>query len=63
MFTAMGNITLSHMMDRNHFPFTTLQATGAPVADGDLAFDEEPCASEPATIKLRRAAPDADLED
>jgi tRNA 2-thiocytidine biosynthesis protein TtcA len=63
LFSAMGNITLSHMMDRNHFPFTTLQATGAPVADGDLAFDEEPCASEPATIKLRRAAPDADLED
>ena len=63
MFTAMGNITLSHMMDRNHYPFTTLQATGAPAADGDLAFDEEPCATEAATIKLHRAAPDADLED
>jgi tRNA 2-thiocytidine biosynthesis protein TtcA len=65
MFTAMGNITLSHMMDRNHFPFTMLKATGAPVADGDLAFDEEPCAPTPATIKLHRGGPQAaaDLED
>ena len=67
MFTAMGNITLSHMMDRNLYPFTSIQATGAPVADGDLAFDEEPCAPAPATIKLHRANPDptadADLED
>ena len=67
MFTAMGNITLSHMMDRNLYPFTSIQATGAPVADGDLAFDEEPCAPAPATIQLHRANPDttadADLED
>ncbi len=69
MFTAMGNITLSHMMDRNLYPFTSIQATGAPVADGDLAFDEEPCEtpSATATIQLHRAAtgvaPDADLED
>jgi tRNA 2-thiocytidine biosynthesis protein TtcA len=69
MFTAMGNITLSHMMDRNLYPFTSIQATGAPVADGDLAFDEEPCVTPAAsaTIQLHRANPDvasdADLED
>ena len=41
MFTAMGNIVTSHMMDRSLFPFQTIKATGAPVQDGDIAFDEE----------------------
>jgi tRNA 2-thiocytidine biosynthesis protein TtcA len=41
MFTAMGNITPSHMMDRNLFPFATLQATGVPDAGGDKAFDDD----------------------
>jgi hypothetical protein len=32
-------------MDRNLYPFTTIQATGvADDAEGDIAFDEEPCA-------------------
>jgi tRNA 2-thiocytidine biosynthesis protein TtcA len=44
MFRAMANITPSHMMDRNLYPFTTLQATGVADAGGDIAFDEEPCA-------------------
>ena len=41
LFKAMGNIVPSHMMDRNLFPFTTLQATGVPDANGDRAFDED----------------------
>jgi tRNA 2-thiocytidine biosynthesis protein TtcA len=41
LFTAMGNITLSHMMDRNLYPFTTLKTTGVPDAGGDVAFDDE----------------------
>ena len=41
LFKAMGNIVPSHMMDRNLFPFTTLQATGVPDVDGDRAFDED----------------------
>jgi tRNA 2-thiocytidine biosynthesis protein TtcA len=44
MFTAMGRIVPSHMMDRNLYPFTTLKATGQPDAQGDIAFDDEPCA-------------------
>jgi len=48
MFTAMGNITPSHLMDRNLYPFTTITATGVGHAGGDIAFDEEPCAG-PAT--------------
>ncbi|WP_022982154.1 tRNA 2-thiocytidine(32) synthetase TtcA [Ideonella sp. B508-1] len=41
MFTAMGNITLSHMMDRNLYPFASLQPTGRPDPQGDKAFDED----------------------
>lgn len=49
LFTAMGNITPSHMMDRNLYPFTTLKTTGVPDAGGDVAFDdEEICAPPPA---------------
>jgi tRNA 2-thiocytidine biosynthesis protein TtcA len=50
MFTAMGNIVPSHMMDRNLYPFTTLKTTGVPDAGGDRAFDDdESCApAEPA---------------
>jgi tRNA 2-thiocytidine biosynthesis protein TtcA len=43
MLTAMGNVVPSHLMDRNLFPFATIRAEGHPVADGDIAFDEEPC--------------------
>jgi tRNA 2-thiocytidine biosynthesis protein TtcA len=41
MFSAMGNITLSHMMDRSLYPFETLRASGRPDPSGDKAFDEE----------------------
>ena len=40
MFTAMGRIVPSHLMDRNLHPFTTLQATGAAHPGGDRAFDD-----------------------
>jgi len=56
MFTAMGKIVPSHLMDRNLFPFTTLQATGQAPVDGDIAFDEEPCSPPPATVQLHRHA-------
>ncbi len=41
MASAMGRITLSHMMDRSLFPFTTLKPNGAPDAGGDKAFDDD----------------------
>ena len=54
IFTAMGNITPSHMMDRKLFPFTTIQATGRPEPDGDIAFDEdEQCGTpKPGVIRI-----------
>ena len=54
VFTAMANITPSHMMDRRLHPFTTLQATGRAEPDGDIAFDEdESCGTpKPGVIRI-----------
>jgi tRNA 2-thiocytidine biosynthesis protein TtcA len=41
MLKAMGQITPSHMMDRNLHPFATIKATGVPNAAGDKAFDDD----------------------
>jgi tRNA 2-thiocytidine biosynthesis protein TtcA len=55
MFTAMGNITLSHMMDRKLFPFTSIKPTGLADPQGDKAFDEDDDGSTPArpVVRLR----------
>src|SRR5512147_571662 len=45
-FNALSRITPSHLMDRALFDFAGLKATGAPLADGDIAFDEDPCGPE-----------------
>jgi len=54
MFTAMGNIVPSHMMDRNLYPFGTLQVTGVADRNGDRAFDdgEDECAT-PVSAPIR----------
>ena len=41
MFSAMGHIVASHLMDRKLHPFQTLQATGVADGGGDRAFDED----------------------
>ena len=41
MFTALGNVVPSHLMDRKLFPFTTLQTTGVADRNGDRAFDDD----------------------
>jgi tRNA 2-thiocytidine biosynthesis protein TtcA len=53
MFTAMGNLTLSHLMDRQLYPFTSLKPTGRPDADGDKAFDEDDDCATPASAVVR----------
>ena len=44
MFSAMANVVPSHLLDRNLYPFATLQATGVADPAGDRAFDESDCA-------------------
>ena len=54
IFNAMGRITPSHLMDRNLYPFATLQTNGVVDPAGDKAFDEDEadaCGS-PAVVKL-----------
>ena len=65
MFTAMGNIVPSHMMDRNLYPFATLRTTGVADAAGDIAFDEEPCVppDQPGRVAWHPSAPRGDQED
>jgi tRNA 2-thiocytidine biosynthesis protein TtcA len=41
MASAMSRVTLSHLMDRNLYPFTTLEATGRADPAGDKAFDDD----------------------
>jgi len=41
MLRAMGQITPSHLLDRNLHPFATLQPTGVVNPMGDKAFDED----------------------
>lgn len=63
MFRALQNVVPSHLMDGNLFDFKGVKATGAPEADGDIAFDDdESCAPAPQgeaaaqVIKLTRPA-------
>ncbi|MDE2297967.1 MAG: tRNA 2-thiocytidine(32) synthetase TtcA [Burkholderiales bacterium] len=54
LFNAMANVVPSHLLDRNLYPFATLQATGVADRAGDRAFDDEACALPGAsTIALR----------
>jgi tRNA 2-thiocytidine biosynthesis protein TtcA len=53
IFNAMANITPSHMMDRQLYPFTTIQASGRPEPGGDIAFDEDEQCGTPAPGVIR----------
>jgi tRNA 2-thiocytidine biosynthesis protein TtcA len=48
MLTAMSKVVPSHLMDSKLFPFSTLKTTGQAMPEGDIAFDDEPCAPNPA---------------
>jgi tRNA 2-thiocytidine biosynthesis protein TtcA len=56
MFTAMGHIVPSHLMDRNLYPFATLKTTGVVNPEGDRAFDEDETCGIPrgAPARIRR---------
>jgi tRNA 2-thiocytidine biosynthesis protein TtcA len=55
-FNALARVVPSHLMDRELFAFRTLRA-GSSTPGGDIAFDEEPCASaQDATVGVIRFA-------
>ena len=45
IFSSLSTVVPSHLMDRELFGFAGLRATGIADPNGDIAFDEEPCAS------------------
>ncbi len=48
MLRAMGHVVPSHLMDRNLYPFTTIQPRGVADPAGDKAFDDDdPCGPPP----------------
>ena len=51
IFRAMSHVDASHLMDRNLYPFASLQPGGVADAAGDRAFDDDDaidsCAVEP----------------
>ena len=50
IFSALSTVVPSHLMDRNLFGFADLKVTGEANAEGDVAFDEEPCAPPAANV-------------
>jgi tRNA 2-thiocytidine biosynthesis protein TtcA len=58
-FSALSTVVPSHLMDRDLFGFKDIRADGVANPLGDIAFDEEPCATTPAVpgvIPLQAAA-------
>jgi tRNA 2-thiocytidine biosynthesis protein TtcA len=56
LFNAMSRVTPSHLMDRNLYPFTTLQTSGVADPAGDKAFDDDESCASPATIQIAPTA-------
>ena len=42
IFSALGAITPSHMLDRSLFDFQSLKPSGEPDPEGDIGFDVDP---------------------
>jgi tRNA 2-thiocytidine biosynthesis protein TtcA len=42
IFSALGTVTPSHLLDRSLFDFAAVRATGRPLAGGDTGFDVDP---------------------
>jgi tRNA 2-thiocytidine biosynthesis protein TtcA len=50
IFSALSTVVPSHLMDKSMFNFMDLNPTGQATPDGDIAFDEEPCATPAANV-------------
>jgi tRNA 2-thiocytidine biosynthesis protein TtcA len=51
MLRALANVAPSHLADAALFDFAGIEARGAAVAGGDIAFDDEPLPSDPFALK------------
>ena len=60
IFSSLSTVVPSHLMDRSMFNFTDLQVSGVADSDGDIAFDEEPCATGSLNVIKLHAAVDDD---
>jgi tRNA 2-thiocytidine biosynthesis protein TtcA len=54
IFSSLTRVVPSHLMDAGLFDFEDLEATGVADADGDIAFDEEPCVPENPAVGVIR---------
>jgi tRNA 2-thiocytidine biosynthesis protein TtcA len=63
IFSSLSTIVPSHLMDRSLFDFAKLEVTGVPLADGDIAFDESPCASTNTPLNIIQLQPQATSSD
>jgi tRNA 2-thiocytidine biosynthesis protein TtcA len=54
IFSSLSTVVPSHLMDRNLFNFAELAISGEALPDGDIAFDEEPCATIDGTSSVIR---------
>jgi len=59
IFNSLTRVVPSHLGDAELFAFRTLKANGVADADGDIAFDEAPCAGETENGPLRLREADA----
>ncbi|MGZ5819437.1 MAG: tRNA 2-thiocytidine(32) synthetase TtcA, partial [Burkholderiaceae bacterium] len=50
IFAALSTVAPSHLMDKKLFDFASLTPTGVADANGDIAFDDEPCAPPTANV-------------
>jgi tRNA 2-thiocytidine biosynthesis protein TtcA len=50
IFAALSTVAPSHLMDRKLFDFAALAPSGVADANGDIAFDDEPCAPPTANV-------------
>ncbi|MBR7799888.1 tRNA 2-thiocytidine(32) synthetase TtcA [Undibacterium fentianense] len=58
IFSALSTVVPSHLMDKDLFNFRDLKLTGEAIANGDIAFDEEPCA--PSIVPLSQYESESD---
>ena len=63
IFSALSTVIPSHLMDRAMFDFAGLNATGIASSAGDIAFDEEPCATQESANIIRLHPAGDDDED